>query len=751
MTRTGFRQMGVNSTYLARHQRKGVRGDLIKRLAELIKNADDAYDRLELDNKQTSGIIEIAYDKIKTRSGKGYSIKGFFIRDFGSGMSAETAKEAYYGEKNYGSDTSGETRNGAIGVGGKDAFIDMKDCFVLTVHNGTLTVIEIQTSKDGTLASDVIEGNDTELILKEANNHITKSGLEPITLEKNQTMAMFRLPDSEQGVNPTKLAEQLTHFSTLRWILESETRTVKLTDLSFAKTLILQHSPLEGELLFEKKITLSFNSIPYDVMIEFRKADHDLDHNKNYGYGILIETGRGAILDNQMYGYGDESAASRIFGKIIFCDWKKLYRDSGGEILTENREGLDYHHKVNTVLEQHIKTNLKPLIEIEKSKQANNPELDKKLDSNLKRAFALINKILLKDPNLGIEVEEIPETPPEGIAFASDSYTFTPNITKQISLLINPGKVPTSSDISLQVIGKGITIQPDSLLTSSTYDNEKVPFVKIDVTGKELVNGKKTRTTIKAFFGDLEAETEIYIIPETDRQPQNGFAFTPKKIKLVPKKQRKIKLVIDTNLIPSGTPIVLTCEDDRVTFSPKKLTVTNPPNLGKHLTEEIITISCDVVGLKTKLQGETKTNNGESRLAFCELEVKEKQPPKQFFKDYEADATGDKRVRSRFRKDEGIIYIHINAPILKRVFGPGAKHIKSHLTDEAVTLLADTIVNRMTLELAKHYIETGKIDVLDDEQTAIERQKADFEMRFGLDLFETIRSGAAKHDSDENN
>ena len=57
----------------------------------------------------------------------------------------------------------------------------------------------------------------------------------------------------------------------------------------------------------------------------------------------------------------------------------------------------------------------------------------------------------------------------------------------------------------------------------------------------------------------------------------------------------------------------------------------------------------------------------------------------------------------------------------------------------------------MTLELAKHYIETGKIDVLDDEQTAIERQKAEFEMKFGLDLFETIRSGAAKHDFDGNN
>ncbi len=108
--------MGFNSRLVAKIQKKGIRGELNKRLAELIKNADDAYDRLELDNKKTSGIIEVAYDKIKPKTGKGFSIRGFYVRDFGSGMSLEQVKKAYYGEKNYGSDTSGETRNGAIGV-----------------------------------------------------------------------------------------------------------------------------------------------------------------------------------------------------------------------------------------------------------------------------------------------------------------------------------------------------------------------------------------------------------------------------------------------------------------------------------------------------------------------------------------------------------------------------------------------------------------------------------------------------------
>ena len=80
-----FKPMGADPRWLSRQQRRGIRGELIKRLAELIKNADDAYDRLELKGVKTSGLIEVAYDMIK--SGQGYSPKGFLVRDFGSGMS----------------------------------------------------------------------------------------------------------------------------------------------------------------------------------------------------------------------------------------------------------------------------------------------------------------------------------------------------------------------------------------------------------------------------------------------------------------------------------------------------------------------------------------------------------------------------------------------------------------------------------------------------------------------------------------
>ena len=755
MTESGLKPMGADPRWLARAQRRGVRGELIKRLAELIKNADDAYDRLELKGEKTSGIIEVAYNKMRSPNGKGFSIKEFFIRDFGSGMSPEKAKEAYYGEKNYGSDTSEETRNGAIGVGGKDCFHSMDECFILTVHNGVLTVVEIQTLQNSQLASNVIEGANTEQTMKKINDIITKGGLEPISLTKNQTLAMFRLPDAEQGARPDTLVDQLRSIYTLRWILESNSRTVKLTDLTNSQTQLLKHTPISGELLFEKTVIIQFKNVGYEVKIEFSKSNEDLNHNSSFGDGILIQTGRGAILDNQMYGFENESAASKLFGKVIFNDWKKLYRESNGEILTDNREGLDYNNTINKVLRNYILTYLKPLIDDEREKQGDNPELDKKLNDHIKKAFAFMNKMISKKPTN--TTPQLLTTPPDGIEFESGSYVITEKKPKKVKLYLNPGKVPTNSIISLSLIGDGITINPNSTIAAPlSYDSnqngvfdvsDEVPFVEIEVTGKELVNGKETRTTLKAIFGDLETETEIYVKNETSLYPTNGFAFIPKKTTMVPKKDHKIKLVIDTNLIDAGTVINIMCGDDRIKIFPVNITVTIPPNLGKYLTEEILTLSSNKIGIKTKITAETKTKNGENRTSVCEIEVKEKESPKTFFKDYKLDKKGDRRVRSRFKRDEGIIYIHVNAPILQWTFGKEQQHLDNN-KDDAVSLLADTIIDRMTLELAKFNVETGEVDVLDDEATAIEVRKGDLEFQYGLHLLQTIINGHASHDND---
>jgi len=768
MSENGFTPMGADPRWMARHQRKGVRGELMKRLAELIKNADDAYDRLELKDEKTSGVIEVCYDMIKTRGG--YSAKGFLVRDFGSGMSREKATQAYYGN-NYGSDTSDETRNGAIGVGGKDCFYDMDNCYVITIHDGSLTVIEIRTLETGVLGSKIMPDDESHIAFEFVNKLLSKGNLEEMSLSKNQTIATFQVPDDVSGARPDKIAEQLRQFYTLRWILESKIRKVKLTDLTNAKTVLLKHAPIPGESIFEKTYEIVFNQKPYEVTIQFSKYDDGelpYGHNAEQGYGILIQSGRGAILDNQMYGFENDPGAAKIFGKIIFNDWKQLYRESNGEILTNNREGLDYVHPANAILKNHILTNLKPIIESERQKHAENPQLDKKLDQNIKKAFDIMNKLLKKKPNTAPPQEFV--TPPDSLEFESESIVLVEKKVRRIKLYLNPGKIPTCSEISLSLYGDGVTINPESIITAPpSYDTnldgvidseDEVPFVDIEITAKELVDGNETQTTLKAVFGEYEAETEIHVKNETSIYPKNGFAFIPKKITVMPKKERKIKLLIDTNLIATGTSITLDCNDDRINFKPKTLTVSGPPNVGQYLTEEVITISGSKIGIKAKLTAETETKTTqlmgqatrEIRTAVCEIQIKEKEPPKTFFKDYKLCNECDKRVRSSFVPDEGRIYIHVNAPILKHIFGRIVAGTPKNIHEkkpDALTLLADTVVERMTFELAKHLVHTGEVDVLGEPVDAIQGLKGELEYDYGLPLLQTIIQGFASHNNSE--
>jgi hypothetical protein len=752
MTTTGRKSMGINSRLIYRQQQRGTRGNIIKSLAELIKNSDDAYDRLDKYRDITHGTIEVAYDQIKTK--KGYSIKGFIIRDFGSGMSYEKVLSSYQSEGNYGSDESDETRNGAIGVGGKDCFFNLDNCFILTVHDGALTVVEIFTDPNTGLASEVFAGDDALKILDFMNKKLRNGGLEPIRLDKNQTMATFQIPQDHVGLRADTLVSSLKNYYSLRWILESDIRTVTLTDIFNKNTITLKHIPPKSDSIFEKSITIPHKNIPYDVNVEFFRADDELNHNKEMGYGILIQSKRGAVLDNSMYKFSQDSASSQIYGKVIITDWKKMYRDDG-TVLTDNREGLDYQNIFNKQIEELILTNLSPLIEKERAKQGTNPELNKNLDSNIQKALDMINQIILKDPDAGLEAEDEPESIVDGLAFGSASYTFSPEITRKIKLYFDPGQVPTNSEIKLQLNNANVTISPNQfIVTPLSYENftnkNEIPFVEIEVYGKQLVDGKGQNSQLQAFYGELKTDTQIFIRSENLNRPEHGFEFKPGKVTLFPKTAkgkiklaiRKIKLRIDTNLIIAGTPIQLSCDDDRVTFSPEKLTVTNPPNAGKYLTEEIITVSGQKIGIQTKLTAETVTSNNEPRIATCKIHIDEKEPPKKFFKGYEFDPEGVPNVRSRFERTEGMVWIHHKSPILKSVFGPELERINAKEPD-ALTLLADTIVHRVCLEWAKYLVENDKIASLgnSDDATEIERERGKKEYKYGLALFQLITSG----------
>ena len=71
----------------------------------------------------------------------------------------EKAIEAYGGNqykvKSHGAQTAGNVRNGAIGVGGKDALYPMKDVEIITTRDKKPTLIELATNSKGRIVTGV--------------------------------------------------------------------------------------------------------------------------------------------------------------------------------------------------------------------------------------------------------------------------------------------------------------------------------------------------------------------------------------------------------------------------------------------------------------------------------------------------------------------------------------------------------------------------------------------------------------------
>lgn len=738
MTEQGFQEIDISDRLKRALLQAGAGENIIKNLAELIKNCDDAYDALQCKNIETTGIIEVGYWHFIKK--KFRSVNAFFVRDYGIGMTLEEARMAF-GKKSYGEDTSYDRRNGAIGKGGKDALYGMIDCNIITIRDGIPVLIEVKTNGKGLLESKI---HDDVTGVREAieiiNNKISKY-CKPIKLNQDGTFAMFKLSTDRPGTKFQNLKNNLTHYYTIRNILNGVNKTsLRLIDVETGETTRIIHDEPESEIIakpdpfYLQYKTKDGKIIPYQVDVLIKKSKDELEKNPEFGMNILIENGQGGILDNTMFGWESDPAASNIFGKVIIHNWKSLFREDQ-TILTQNREGIRWFHSFNKQLEVRMKQILAPIIDVERRKQGPNPEADKQLDKKINSVLTFLNKLIEKDE---FEVEKESRAPPELMEFSYGRMKIVPGKTKSVKLFLNPNVIPENSEISTTITegeNAGVTIDPIGIVRTpeNYFYPPKVPFVKFEVTAIK----EGTDSHLKAYFGDQEREVTISIVPEEELYPKDGFSFVPTSAKFVRGRTKKLRLVIDTNLIKPGTIIELSIEDERISLPYKKFTVSEP-NMGRYLTEEFIEITSEKSRIKTKLIAKTSTSKNEEREAVCKINVIEKEESKVYFRDYELDRSGDPRKRARF--NDGVVYIHVNHPVLKHYFGDHAERIESEPTREAVALLADSILSIALRQWAKMRIEDGKVQILDlsrkDEEIDLEKDRLEF--KYGKQIHQTL-------------
>ncbi len=728
-----FEKVEASDRFMRGVLQRGTGTNIIKNLAEMIKNSDDAYDELQQQKIDTTGIIEVGFWKHGKRG-----IDAFCIRDYGVGMNREEVRKAF-GKKSYGEDTSKNRRNGAIGVGGKDALIGMVNVDIITIKDRIPTLIHAKT-EDGLLRTEIIEQQESVLkAISIINNQIPK--MKPLKLDTSGTFLRFEFPDNRRGIRFTTIWEELKGYYTLRNITNGKNSTkLRLSDMQTGETWNLVTEEFESEILQKESIQIPHLNRKgvqdhYQVDIIIKRAKDELDHDQDKGHNFLIETDQGGVLGNHMFDSAYDPAAARIFGNIIIHRWKILFREDQG-ILPENREGLLWSHEFNKQIDVRLRQYLKPILDQERKKLGANPKADKTVSEKMKTTLSFLNKLMKENIH---EDEPDEKTPPEIMEFSSPKIQIVPGKSRSIKLFINPYKIPALTEITTCLIEgpkAGCEVRPTGIVKTPDKYNypPEVPYIKFEIDGNE----EGSTSYLKAYYQKEEAKVRIEVVPETDLYPTDGFAFTPASVKLVKKKEKRLKIRIDTHIFPPGTIIELSSEDERIELPFKKISVSKP-NLGKYLTEEIISpVKCDTSKIQSEIIAKALDNTKQERTAVCKVKVVDKEESKVFFKDVKLDPDGDERERARYA--DGTIFVHTKQPVLEHYFGIDSKNIMNNSTKEAVAILADTVLNIALRQMAIKRIEDGSVDVLDesrrDEEIELERKR--LEQKFGKDIHQHL-------------
>lgn len=732
MISENWRPVEFSNRIKGRIQERGARGDIAKCLAELVKNCDDSYYRLEKRGTTSSGKIEIGYwhSVMKKRN----VLTGFYVRDWGEGMTPETIRKAY---ESYGEDTAFGGRNAAIGVGGKDALYGMEQCFVISVKDGSIVYTKIRTNKVG--VGKILECTGAKLTNPQILDEINKDAnlwFEPLSIEKNGTIVLFRIPKNSPHPHLSRLRERLENYYTLRNILENPGRKVFLVDVKKGSRQQISRNPKEGELINQSMFDSVYREQSFEVEVVVKKAKEQLVKDRDVGYNLLVQDEEGAVLDNILFGFETYTAANQFFGTVTIRNWRALYKIDE-MVLTDNREGLDFSNEFNKILREKVSTILKPLIEASSNEQKKASDLEAGIRRRIKDAFAYINKLVEKEAGGEYEGESEPEgIKPEGLLFFMPSIKLLLGQEKKLYLYFNPDRVPPNSVILIDVNGDGVQVDPPTFVrTPLKYDKGETNFLRLTVKGTKLDG----HTILRASYNELETETEIQVISEEAIAPNGGFAFNPEKVTISKGQKKKLRLIIDTRVVQRGRVVTVESLNDGIEVLYRKFVVL-PPNLGDNLREEWLPVEAKAEKVHTQIIARTMANGKEVE-ASCSVKVAEKEPPRQFLTGFRLDKERDGHQRASYEK--GIVYVHVSSPVLTSYFGVDQDRLNKEKEADAIAILADTILQCVTNEWAKYLLEKGvEIALGSNLELEKERIRNKLEYKYGAIIHSKISARA---------
>lgn len=697
-----WRSFQVSRRYLARVQARGVRGDIAKSLAELIKNCDDTYYRMEQTGLHPSGRIWVGYWKKNDK--KREVVQGFFVKDEGMGMNENGLQQwEKMGESELGI-------NSAIGEGGKDALLDYEDCRLFTIRDGKPLIVLARTDPEvGDIQTTGLAGIECTKFIEEFNERLRNSRVPLLDLGRSGTTVDFKLPTDRQIPMQrfSAVVQRLSRYYTLRKILSRKYREVVLTDAATGESIILKYDPPSGNLVHSGEFTIPHKGKNFQVFITVFKADTDLSKLTDDGENLLfvIDPSLGPVLDNTMLGFEARPGARRLFGEVVIPEWRMLYEMEKGTVITDSRDGLDPKNQFNIKLHLKVYAILAKLIDEEERHDQATVELDETFHKALKEAFSLINEQIKREAEPGVPGGSISELPPDWFEFVPRETSVVLGTKRKVKLRLNPERIPPSSEIKLEADNDAVKIEPYPIVTTPRAYDTRIPECEFVLEGI-TVGGM---TTFTASLGEVKAILQVTVIEKQEIIAPIGLLLKPRISTYRPGGVGRLKLYVDTTKVPKGTKVSVESFNSAISLGVSAIT-TCDPNITESIFEEVISVRGGKEGDRSDVKASVKDSDIE---VWASVKVVRPETPESYFNDVQLD---NKTPVGRYHFDKyeegqftgkGVVWVHTRNPVLSEYFGPGLSHLNQVQRIEAKILLADTVVQCVREVWARYKLIKG--------------------------------------------
>lgn len=664
-------------------------------LVELVTNSTDSYKRLRALEEEASGYIEITYGMATSGEAK------IEVKDYAEGIPFEKLRTVI---EEYGEDTSGLSKGmpvrGTVGVGLKDVGLLMKDCSVITIHNGKLNECIIYRENGLPFA-----------LYKRIDETISDRERKKLGIDKNGTIVRGTLPkDPLFKRDFNTLHRHLCRHYMLRKInqLNKKYRII-LKDYKNRK--VLKYLLPKGEVLYDASCYVPYGGINFAVRITIKKADRRLGQSGEFREGgLIVVYNEDAVADCSLFGFDADSHARKLYGEVeIQAQVFKVAKlfDPKKPIIDEKRRiGLDPEHLFVQHLTSEIQVHLRKIIESEREAKKKLRESVIKSSEARSRVIREFNAMAKKELKEKRDVVILPlppywtaPEPPDFFKFYYENLDIMHYQTTVVGLGILPDIIPDGSQITIESNNPTIQVTPNLIFVDSTKAIKGLIRERVKLLGEKCgVQG----AIVARHDGKMD-KMDVNVIENPVLNPKDDFAFVPDNVTIPDNRRKKTDLIIDLALAKQGKP-------GMVTFASSSENIKCPSDLG--VLPGLNIIGKKVVKLSVPLKGHGVGTKGtvtafyKKRQATLNVEITKRREVKGMFSDFKFSR--DKLpVISEYDPETGIVTIYITHPMYRKHRDIGKSQLRVFVVDTIIRTACEAVVREGVKKQSARYPTLG--------------------------------------------